>query len=199
MIGDSLFVRLIRKDNSMPPSPPRSIRISDKETLEWSASQESVDGKSAIDVERLAHWLDTVFEIPGIRVRFGIDALLGLLPGVGDTASALASVYILRAASGFGVSRITLARMTLNIVIDLLVGAIPLVGDIFDVYWKANRKNVELLRRHFKANPAMQQKLKRSDGFFVAGMIGVIAVILVASVAGAYFLIAKIVQLLPRF
>jgi hypothetical protein len=179
----------------MPPAPPQSIRISDKETLEWS---ESVQRKSAVDLERLAHWLDTVFEIPGIRLRFGIDALLGLLPGVGDTASALASVYILRAAGGFGVSRITLARMTLNIVIDLLAGAIPIVGDIFDVYWKANRKNVELLRRHVNANPTVQRRLQRSDRFFVAGMIGVVAVVLLASVAGAYFLIAKAIEFLSH-
>jgi len=181
----------------MPPAPSRSIRISDKETLEWSTTEESADRKTAIDIERLAHWLDTLIEIPGIRVRVGIDALLGLLPGVGDTASALASVYILRAASTFGVPRVTLARMTLNIVTDLLVGAVPFFGDIFDLYWKANRKNVELLRRHLRANPTVQRKLSRSDGFFVAGMIAVIAVILVASVAAAYFLIAKAVELLP--
>ncbi len=181
----------------MRPAPSRSIRISDNETLEWSTTEESAVRKSAFDVERLAHWLDTLFEIPGIRVRFGIDALLGLMPGIGDTASALASVYILRAASEFGVARITLARMTLNIAIDLLVGAVPILGDIFDVYWKANRKNIELLRRHLKANPTVQRKLTRSDGFFVAGMIAVIAVILVASIAGAYFLIAKAVELLP--
>ena len=182
----------------MPPAPPRSMRISERETLEWSSNEESVVRKSGSDVERLAHWLDTLFEIPGIRLRFGIDALLGLLPGVGDTASALASIYILRAASEFGVARVTLARMTLNIAIDLLVGAIPILGDIFDVYWKANRKNVELLRHHLKANPQVQRKLTRSDGFFVAGMIAVIAVILVASVAGAYFLVAKAFELLPR-
>jgi hypothetical protein len=180
----------------MRPAQPKTIRISDKETLEWSTPDESTVRKSVFDVERIAHWLDTLFEIPGIRVRFGIDALLGLLPGVGDTASALASVYILRAASEFSVPRITLARMTLNIVIDLLAGAVPILGDLFDVYWKANRKNVELLRRHLKANPTVQKKLTRSDGFFVAGMIAVIVVILVASVAGAFFLIAKAVELL---
>ena len=179
----------------MASRPPPSIRVSDKQSLEWSTTEEASDRKTAIEIERLAHWLDTLIEIPGIKVRFGIDALLGLLPGVGDTASALASVYILRAASTFGVPRITLARMTLNIITDLLVGAIPFLGDIFDLYWKANRKNVELLRRHLKANPTVRQKLTRSDGFFVAGMIAVVAVILVASVAGAYFLIAKAVEL----
>lgn len=182
----------------MPPAQPRSVRISDKETLEWSTTTAGSQHKSAHDLEWLAHWLDSVFEIPGIRVRFGIDALLGLLPGVGDTASALASVYILQAASKSGVSRITLARMTLNIAIDLLVGAIPIVGDLFDVYWKANRKNVELLRRHFKANPTMARKLNRTDGLFVAGMIAAIGIILIASVAGAYFIITRTVEFLSR-
>ena len=176
----------------MSPISTRSIRISDKETLEWSSSESGASHQPAHDLERLAHWLDSVFEIPGIRLRFGIDALLGLLPGVGDTASALASVYILQAASKFGVSRVTIARMTLNIVVDLMVGAVPIVGDLFDVYWKANRKNVELLRRHVNANSMTEKKLKVSDTLFVASMIAVIAAILVASVVGAYFILARI-------
>src|SRR5688572_25083957 len=122
-----------------------SVRISDKETLEWSSAPEA-QRESARDVERLAYWLDSIIEIPGIRLRFGLDALLGLLPGLGDTASALAAI-------------------------DLTVGAIPFVGDLFDVYWKANRRNVELLRRHFQATPRMERKLKRGDTVFVASII----------------------------
>jgi hypothetical protein len=168
----------------------QSVRISDKETLEWSTFEPDAPPKSTQDLERLAHWFDSLFEIPGIRLRFGIDALLGLLPGVGDTASALASVYILQAASKHGVPRVTLARMTLNIGIDLLVGAIPIVGDLFDVYWKANRKNVELLRRHFEATPMTERSVKRSDSLFVGGMIALIAFILLASVIGAYYVLS---------
>jgi hypothetical protein len=173
----------------MPLANSRSIRLSEKETLEWSSSAPDAKHGSSKDLERLAHWLDSVFEIPGIRLRFGIDALLGLLPGVGDTASALASIYILQTAAKFGVSRMTIARMTVNIIVDLLVGAFPIVGDIFDVYWKANRKNVELLRCHLNANPIIERKLKRSDGLFVAGMIALIVVILIMSVAAAYFIL----------
>jgi hypothetical protein len=158
--------------------------------LEWSSSERGASPKSAQDLERFAHWLDSIFEIPGIRLRFGIDALLGLLPGLGDTASALASIYILQAATKFGLPRITVARMTLNIGIDLLVGALPIVGDLFDLYWKANRRNVELLRRHFKANPMCERKLKRSDGLFVIAMIGIIVALLVASVTAAFYLIS---------
>ena len=181
----------------MRPATAQSVRISEKETLEWSSSDPESPPKSTQDLERLAHWLDTIFEIPGIRLRFGIDALLGLLPGVGDTTSALASVYILQAASKHGVPRVTLARMTLNIGIDLVVGAIPIVGDLFDVYWKANRKNVELLQRHFKANPATERSIKRSDALFVAGMIALIGVILIASVTGAYFILSRALTALP--
>jgi hypothetical protein len=181
----------------MRPTTASSIKISDKETLEWSSSAQAPP-KSTEDLERLAHWLDSVFEIPGIRVRFGLDALLGLLPGVGDTASALASVYILQAATKFGVPRITLARMTLNIGIDLLVGAIPIVGDLFDVYWKANQMNVELLRRHFKANPMTERSIRRSDTLFVGGMIALIVVLLFASVTGAYFILTRTLATLSQ-
>ena len=182
----------------MRSASTESVRISDKETLEWSSSDPGARPKSTQDLERLAHWLDTIFEIPGIRLKFGIDALLGLLPGVGDTASALASVYILQAASKYGVPRVTLARMTLNIAIDLVVGAIPFVGDLFDVYWKANRKNVELLRRHFKANPASERSIKRSDGLFVTGMIALIGILLFASITGAYFILSRLLATLSQ-
>lgn len=169
---------------------PQGVRISEKETLEWPANESGASHSSPQDLERLAHWLDSVFEIPGIGVRFGIDALLGLVPGVGDTASALASVYILQTASRYGIPRITIARMTLNIGLDLLVGAIPFIGDLFDIYWKANRKNVELLRRHFAATPAAERALQRSDKLFVVGMIALIVAALVASTTAAYFLLA---------
>src|SRR5262249_6355998 len=114
----------------------------------------------------------------------------------GDTASALASVYILNAAARLGVSRLAQARMTLNILIDLVVGAIPLVGDIFDVYWKANQKNVALLRQHLTANPTTAKKLRWSDGLFVAAMVGSIVVVLVASLAAIYFALGWIAGLL---
>jgi hypothetical protein len=178
----------------MRPDESHSIRISETETLEWSAPREAQRQASVQDLEQLAHWLDSLFEIPGLRLRVGIDALLGLVPGVGDTVSALASVYLLRAAATFGVPRVTVVRMTLNIVVDLVLGAIPIIGDVFDVYWKANRRNVELLRRHLNANPAKERELRRSDGLFVAGMIALIATILIASVMSAYFILAWLVR-----
>jgi hypothetical protein len=108
-------------------------------------------------------------------------------------------VYILQAATKFGVPRTTIARMTLNIIVDLLVGAFPIVGDLFDVYWKANRRNVELLRRHLQSNSAIERKLKRSDGWFVAGMIALIGVILITSVAAAYFILTWAFESVSQF
>lgn len=142
------------------------------------------------DVERLARWMDDLLAIPGLRLRFGLDALLGLLPGVGDTATAMASMYILSAAHRHGVPRVTLARMALNVAIDALVGAIPLAGDAFDLYFKANRRNVELLKRHVDAGPTAVRKLRRSDGLFVGLlMVGIVALI-AASVVGAWWILS---------
>ena len=184
----------------MPPDPPPN-RSSDRKpppkvTLVF--KDEIPDEREPSDLEMLAHWLDAVFEIPVLGWRFGLDALLGLIPGFGDTASAFASIYILRAATNFGVPRVTIARMTLNIILDLIVGIIPFAGDAFDVYWKANKRNVALLRRHLEATPATERKLERADRLFVVAMIALICAILVASVAAAYYLLALVVTALGR-
>jgi hypothetical protein len=101
------------------------------------------------DLELLAHWLDTRFRIPGTGIRFGLDSLLGLVPGVGDAATTLPAAYMLYRAHRLGVPRSMLARMGWNVAMDLAIGAIPVVGDLFDLGFKANRRNVELLRQHF--------------------------------------------------
>jgi hypothetical protein len=135
------------------------------------------------DLNILADWLDAKFRVPGLGIRFGIDALLGLLPGVGDAASALASLYILSAASRAGVSRATVARMGLNIGLDAVVGAIPLLGDLFDVYWKANQRNVALLQRHLQAAPEQTRRLNRRDRGFVALLIVTLGLLAVGAFA----------------
>jgi hypothetical protein len=89
------------------------------------------------------------FRVPDIR--FGLDAILGLVPGLGDGVLALPSAYVVLTAHRMGVSRFTLARMGANVGIDMLLGAIPLFGDLFDIGFKANRKNVALLRQQLAA------------------------------------------------
>jgi hypothetical protein len=142
------------------------------------------------DVEKLARWMDTVFEIPGVGFRFGLDALIGLLPGAGDVATSAVSIYILTKAQRHGVSRVTLARMGLNIMIDLVFGAVPFIGDFFDAYWKSNHRNVELLRRHIAATPAAERKLQKSDRLFVVMLVGVICALTIASVVVAFFVVS---------
>jgi len=96
-------------------------------------------------VHLLSYLLDEQFRLPGTQQRVGLDGLLGLIPGVGDALGMLLSTYILFEASSLGAPRTLLLRMVANIALDTLVGAIPIVGDLFDIAWKANKKNVALL------------------------------------------------------
>lgn len=147
----------------------------------------------APELELLARWMDGVFRVPGVGWRFGLDAILGLLPGIGDTASSVATLYILAAAHRYGVTRATLLRMALNVVLDTTIGALPLVGDIFDVYWKSNQRNVELLNRHMLATPLEQGKLQRSDRWFVVLLITLLALLMIASIVVAALLLTWLV------
>jgi len=115
-----------------------------------SATDVTINREREIErLENLAHWLDSRFRIPGTDIRFGLDAVAGLLPGIGDGGTALLSFYIVHQARRIGAPLPLRIRMTGNIVLDLLTGAIPLVGDLFDLGFKANRRNVALLREHF--------------------------------------------------
>lgn len=99
-------------------------------------------------IDALARLFDTAFLIPGTNIRFGLDALIGLVPGIGDAITTLIALYIVSEARALGAPRLLIARMLANVAIDGVVGAVPLVGDAFDVAWRANRRNVALLRDH---------------------------------------------------
>ena len=99
-------------------------------------------------LRRLAVRMDSAFRLPVVGVRVGWDAILGLVPGVGDALALLPSAYILKEAHRMGAPRHLLARMGLNTGIDLVIGAIPVVGDLFDIGWKSKLRNVALLERH---------------------------------------------------
>ncbi len=105
----------------------------------------------------LSRLLDDSFGIPGTRWRFGLDGLLGLIPGAGDAATAVLSAYIINEARKLGVRRGTLARMLGNLAVDVAVGAVPVIGDLFDVAFKANRRNMRLLVRELRKTGAMRQ------------------------------------------
>lgn len=104
-------------------------------------------------IHDLARWLDDKFELPG-GLRIGFDGLIGLIPGIGDTVGTFLSFYIVAEAARMGASIATLVRMIGNILLELFVGAIPIIGDLFDFMWKANQRNIALLNRQLDMRPA---------------------------------------------
>lgn len=132
-------------------------------------------------LERLSWLLDDLIRIPGLNWRFGLDALVGLIPGFGDTATSLASFYILVSAVRYGVPKVTILRMALNIGIDYALGSLPLVGDVFDAFWKSNHMNVDLLRKRATVSAGEARQGKVSDWLFV----GLVILVLIALALGA--------------
>jgi hypothetical protein len=101
-------------------------------------------------VEHLSRLMDSQFRIPGTNFQFGLDGIIGLIPGVGDLSTFAVSAYMVLIMARNGASGYVLARMVLNVLIDAAIGSIPLVGDIFDFAFKANTMNVKLMRQHFR-------------------------------------------------
>ncbi len=101
-------------------------------------------------IDRLASLLDTRFVIPFTKFRFGADSLIGLAPGVGDAITTALSLYIVYEAHRLGAPKTLLARMLGNVAIDGVFGIVPVAGDVFDVLWRANRRNVRILREHLE-------------------------------------------------
>lgn len=114
-------------------------------------------------VRWLGYLLDEQFRIPGTGYRIGLDGLLGLLPGIGDTVGALLSIYVLFEAIQIGVPRTTLLRMVANVALDTVVGAVPVLGDVFDVAWKANKKNVALLNAYIASQGVEHSDLVQAE------------------------------------
>ena len=140
-------------------------------------------------LERLSWLLDDLIRIPGLGWRFGLDALVGLIPGFGDTATSLASFYILVSAVRYRVPKITLLRMGLNIAIDYLVGSFPVVGDVFDAWWKSNQMNVELLSKRATVSADEARQGRISDWLFVGLIILVLAGLAIGSAAVSVYLL----------
>jgi hypothetical protein len=136
------------------------------------SSSSALRGMTNENLDQLARVLDDIFQIPGTNIRFGLDAIVGLIPGVGDLITGVSSFLIIFAAWERGVSRVTLARMVANVAIDTLVGSMPILGDLFDAAWKANRKNYNLLLR---AEQQPSRKATLQDWLFLGLMLLAIA------------------------
>lgn len=140
-------------------------------------------------IERLSWLMDDLIRIPGLGWRFGLDALVGLIPGFGDTASSLASFYILASAVRYGVPKVTILRMGMNVGIDYVVGSLPLVGDLFDAWWKSNHMNVELLRKRATVSHKDARQGEISDWLFVGVIILLLAALAVGAAAVSVYLL----------
>ena len=136
--------------------------------------------------------MDDMFRVPVLGWRFGLDALLGLIPGLGDTSTSLVSFYILAAAVRYRVPKITMLRMGLNIGIDYVIGSLPLVGDVADAWWKSNRMNLDLLRKRATVTAAEARSGRASDWLFVGGIIVVLIAMAIGSFAVSIYLLVKI-------
>ncbi len=134
-------------------------------------------------MEAVARWFDYAFELPG-GFRFGLAGIIGLIPGIGDIIDALISLYIVVRAIQLGISRVAIARMLVNVGIEALAGSVPLVGDLFDVVFKANRRNYRLLKSHL-SQPARQ---RAHDWIFLIITVIVVMASIALPIAGLIFL-----------
>ena len=144
-------------------------------------------------LERLRRWswlLDQAFRIPGTNVRFGWDVIVGLIPGLGDLSSPVFGVMILMQAYRMGVPRIVQARMVINAVVDALLGLVPGLGNVADIFWKANSWNMTLLERHAQrgARPS------RFDAVFVWGFVLAVLAAAIVPVAATVWLLAWLLR-----
>jgi hypothetical protein len=135
-------------------------------------------------MRRWARIFDSAFRIPGTQITFGIDPLLGLFPGIGDLASPVFSLFLLWHGARLRVPKVVLARMVLNVLIDAGVGAIPVLGDLFDFAWKANGWNLALLEKH--AMPG--QRASSGDWLFVILCCAVVVVVALLPLLALYAL-----------
>ncbi len=137
----------------------------------------------------LADLLDRRFTIPGTSIRIGLDPILGLVPGIGDLLANLTGSAILFIAAQFGIPKIVLLRMGLNIAINAMIGAIPIFGDIFSIWFRSNVKNVQLLER-YAGGP--RRRSTAADWSFVIALITGLLIVIFAILAGVVWLVSRL-------
>ncbi|MCM2349030.1 MAG: DUF4112 domain-containing protein [Bacteriovoracaceae bacterium] len=122
------------------------------------------------ELQKLSSILDSKFEAP-FGFRFGLDALIGLIPVIGDWIGAAMSIYIISQAASMGVGNATLIRMAINVALENIIDMIPVVGNVFDFYWKANNRNIELLENHLQNPPHETIKSRMIVGIIAVAML----------------------------
>jgi hypothetical protein len=127
------------------------VTMANAYTHEWSSRGDTSPRRASLErLDRLSRLLDIAFLVPGTNIRFGVEAILRLVPGIGDAAASALSCWVLYEAYRLGVPPLLLARMMGNVVVEGMAGTVPIAGDLFDIRWRANRRNVGLLREYFE-------------------------------------------------
>ncbi len=164
------------------------------EILEWEVLPP--ESKETKPVEPLFRWIalfmDELIRLPGTKFKVGIDPLIGLIPGIGDTGSAMVSAIALIHAARQGLPKIILARMSVNILLNELIGIVPLVGDAFSFWFKSNVRNHQLI----KAYVGGRRKAGRGDWIFVFGVLVLLGVLVAAGITVSLFVIQQLIKLL---
>jgi hypothetical protein len=171
----------------------KNMEESEKRGILGMSRRERSEVEIEESLETLSKYLDGLFRVPGTGWRFGLDAIVGLVPNVGDMATSLVSFYILVAGVRYGVPKITLLRMAFNIGLDYLVGTIPFLGDAFDFFWKSNQKNMDLIRTRATGHG----KGTTSDYVFIFGIVGLLVLLLVGSVIASAAILYYIFTSMP--
>jgi len=171
-------------------------KIEDREskTLEWEVLPPE-DRHRRTAVEPIFKWvaliMDRLIRIPGVKRRLGLNPILDLVPGFGDIAAALVSVSVLVYAIHRGIPKILLGRMALNVLINEIVGIVPIVGSVFAFWFTANTRNYELLREHLDT----PNRSTKTDKIFVGTVLGLVVFVIVAGTIGTFLILYAIAKL----
>jgi len=170
----------------MPSAPASTAALAHPESRDVVADAEAMADRhlaSVAEVEKVGNvvrWLDDLVRVPGTRFGIGLDAILGfLVPGLGDVVTGAVSLTVLTAAMRRGVPRIVLARMLVNIGVDTVVGLVPVAGDLFDLLWRSNTRNLALLERH---QGELEPRPRAGDYAIVAAAVGLIGLSIAAPI-----------------
>ena len=162
------------------------MRITAEPEILKPRSKRGGDAFSNQNLDTLSHLLDDFIRIPGTPIRFGLDGIIGFIPGIGDIAGGLASMILIVAAWVRGAPKVVVARMVANVAIETAVGTIPVLGNLFDIGWRANRRNYKLLASSLD----LPQKHTATSWLFIAGVCVVLsALMLIPLVLAAWVIV----------
>ena len=165
---------------------------------EWEVLPPETEAGGTKPVEPLfrliALFMDNLIRVPGTKFRIGLDPIIGLIPGIGDTGAALVSAMALIQAARQGMPKIVLARMATNILVNEAIGIVPVIGDAFSFWFKSNARNYELIKQY---STGTRRGSTRSDWVFVIGVLIALVLIVCTGIALTLFLLKQLLTLMP--